>query len=243
MRYDSQTDLLWGTTAAGGPDDLGTAFYLPTSGGSAVVHLFTWRTGFWPWGINSWGYGTTYWGGRFYGEGNVFRFSGGNIKPHHTFCYNTKVNAGYYPMGDLAMQYVNGVRMMYGTTSEGGAGRQGTVYRLKNLGRSSWYISVLHSFSGSDGGAPSAGPVLDAAGNLYGTTKVGGTDPGRAGTVFKLTPGPRNKWTHTLLYSFTGGVDGGYPTSSVTIDAAGNLYGTTQNGGAYGQGVVYEIIP
>jgi len=70
----------------------------------------------------------------------------------------------------------------------------------------------------------------------------GGADPGLAGTVFKLTPAPKT-WTHTLLYSFTGGADGGEVTSGVVLDGAGNLYGITSSGGAYDKGVVYEITP
>ena len=245
VRYDSRTNMLWGATAdGGGPDDLGTVFWVPASGGYDVLYRFpSWKTGYWPWSINAWGFGATYWGG-WCGAGNVFQLYGDRLRPAYTFeCSPTKVDAGYYPMGDLAMQVVDGVRMMYGTNSAGGVGGEGTVYRLKNLRNGGWWISVLHSFSGADGGYPGAGPVLDAAGNLYGTTEYGGTDPGHAGTVFKLTPGSKNKWTHTLLYSFTGGADGGILTSGVIVDAAGNLYGTTQAGGAYGQGVVYEIIP
>jgi len=237
VRYDSGSGLVWGATAAGGgPDDLGTVFAVPTSGGSHALYPFkSWKQGYWPWGINAWGYGATYWGGN-NGWGNVFRLRGGRLRAAYTF---RGTDAGYYPMGDLAM----GGMWMYGTTSQGGSGGGGTVYGLKSLRNGGWKIYVLHSFSGSDGTAASAGPILDAAGNLYGTTSSGGTDPGYAGTVFKLTPGPKNKWAHTLLYSFTGGADGGKPMSSVTIDSAGNLYGTTYEGGAYGQGVVYEIVP
>jgi uncharacterized repeat protein (TIGR03803 family) len=82
--------------------------------------------------------------------------------------------------------------------------------------------------------------VLDTAGNLYGTTVAGGADPGYAGTVFKLTPGAKNKWTETVLYSFSGGNDGSEPYASVVLDNAGNLYGTTYQGGAYNQGVVHD---
>ncbi len=66
--------------------------------------------------------------------------------------------------------------------------------------------------------------------------------PSGGGTVFMLTPGP-STWPETVLYSFTGGADGGTVTSPVAFDNAGNLYGTTSNGGAYNQGVVFEVTP
>ena len=130
---------------------------------------------------------------------------------------------------------------MYGTTSEGGVGGHGTVYLLtaSQYLYDVWLTSVLHSFSGPDGANPSAGLVMDPAGNLYGTTVLGGA--GDSGTVFKLTPGAKNKWTHTLLYSFTGGADGDQIYSGVVLDSAGNLYGTAAGGGT--GGVVYEVTP
>jgi uncharacterized repeat protein (TIGR03803 family) len=96
---------------------------------------------------------------------------------------------------------------------------------------------VLYSFTGGDGSNPRASLIADAAGNLYGTTITGG-DSGR-GTVFQLTPsGALN-----VLYSFTGGSDGALPFAGVIADAAGNLYGTTIDGGAGGQGTVFQLDP
>jgi uncharacterized repeat protein (TIGR03803 family) len=88
----------------------------------------------------------------------------------------------------------------------------------------------LHSFTGGDGSRPGAGLIAYAAGNLYGTTITGGA--GDAGTVFQLTP----SGDLIILYSFTGGSDGALPFAGVIADAAGNLYGTTIDGGAGGQG-------
>ena len=85
---------------------------------------------------------------------------------------------------------------------------------------------------------------MDAAGNLYGATVFGGTaGPSPDGVVFKLTPGPKNKWTETVLYSFSGGVDGGGLYGTIISDAAGNLYGVGIDGGANGAGVVFEVTP
>jgi hypothetical protein len=87
-----------------------------------------------------------------------------------------------------------------------------------------------------------AGVILDAAGNLDGTTKSGGSGGslGPAGVVFKLAPNPDGTWTEHLLHSFTGGTDGDSPVAGVILDAVGNLYGTTRNGGI-GYGVVFEL--
>ncbi len=80
---------------------------------------------------------------------------------------------------------------------------------------------------------------MDAAGSLYGTTGGGAYNHG---SVFKLAPGSSG-WTYTDLYDFTGGADGGGPSSLLTWDASGNLWGTTGSGGAYGYGVIFEITP
>jgi uncharacterized repeat protein (TIGR03803 family) len=104
---------------------------------------------------------------------------------------------------------------------------------------------VIYAFPSTDSaGAESNGPlVADEAGNLYGTTRVGGTF--YKGTVFKLSrpvpPGAR--WTETVLYSFTGGRDGSQPLAGLIFDQAGNVYGTTSEGGAAGLGTVFELTP
>jgi uncharacterized repeat protein (TIGR03803 family) len=123
----------------------------------------------------------------------------------------------------------------YGVTEAGGANGYGTVFHVQSEG----FETVLHSFTGgSDGAYPVASLVADATvGNLYGTTEQGGAYG--FGVVFKLTPGG----TETVLYSFTGGSDGAYPVASLIRDKAGNLYGTTEEGGASGDGVVFKVTP
>jgi uncharacterized repeat protein (TIGR03803 family) len=235
---------LWGTTNNAG-SNYGTVFTFDLDGDTYGSGSFSGRNGQTILGgLNDWACGTTYWGGGS-GEGEVYCVTfPSHFKIIHSF--NTKDKAGYYPMGELFTATVNGVPTMYGTTTSGGAGGKGTVYALSQPGKT-WKRTALYSFSGPDGANPTEGPVQDAAGNLYGTTQSGGTSQGYAGTVFKLTPsvGPKNKviWTLTTLYNFTGGADGGGVTSGVILDSAGNLYGTTVSGGAYTQGVVYEIIP
>jgi len=123
---------------------------------------------------------------------------------------------------------------LYGTTIAGGTAGMGVVYKLDTTGQE----TVLYNFTGgADGGNPYAGVILDAAGNLYGTTYGGGAEG--AGVVYKLSPAGQE----TVLYTFTGGADGGYSEAGVILDTAGNLYGTTSGGGAAGVGVVFELNP
>ncbi len=128
----------------------------------------------------------------------------------------------------------------YGTTTLGGKYNLGTVFELSRATHGA-KETVLHSFAGgSDGGHPHAGLVLDAAGNLYGTTLNGGA--AAAGTVFELTPNGKD-WTETVLYTFTNGVDGGSPYASLLLTPEGKLVGTTSAGGASGHGTVFMLTP
>ena len=132
---------------------------------------------------------------------------------------------------------------LYGTTETGGAdGGGGTVFELTPAGDGSWAEKLLHSFGhqGVNGANPIAGPIMDSFGNLYGTTNSGGSDKG---VVFKLAPGPAGSWMETVLHTFAGGNDGDGPNSSLILDGAGNLYGTTYQGGSDGQigGTVFEV--
>src|ERR1017187_6084543 len=126
---------------------------------------------------------------------------------------------------------------LYGTTSWGGAANAGVVYKLNASGN----YTVLYSFTGgADGASPWAGVIPDSAGNLYGTTFFGGASG--AGVVYKLNASGQE----TVLYSFTGLADGCCPRAGVIRDSAGNLYGTTNRGGAlsgcvFGCGVVYKL--
>jgi uncharacterized repeat protein (TIGR03803 family) len=125
---------------------------------------------------------------------------------------------------------------LYGTTTAGGASGSGTVFRVSGTKE-----TVLYSFGAksNDGSTPEAGLAFDTAGNLYGTTTAGGLYGG--GTVFKLVPTQSGSWTESILYSFGNGSDGSTPVAGVTLDASGNLYGTTSTGGQYGYGRVYEL--
>ncbi len=237
---------LFGATKGGGAKGQGTVFSMNTSGGSFQFTSFTGKNGTQPLSaLTPGGYGTAYSGGG-NGQGIIYKLDPvkGIIRKHS---FTVTGVAGYAPMGDLLALNVGGVRTMYGTNSAGGVGGGGTVYRLTEIQPNSdlWRVSVLHSFSSSSGSeqgwAPMTGLTADAAGNLYGTTDNGGAG---CGTVYKLSPAKNNKWTHNVLYSFDASQsDGCQPTGGVVFDKAGNLYGTTQWGGDYSYGAVYEITP
>jgi uncharacterized repeat protein (TIGR03803 family) len=125
---------------------------------------------------------------------------------------------------------------LYGTTAFGGASGNGVVFKLDAASKE----TVLYTFTGgTDGGVPFAGLVWDQAGNLYGTTQLGGDVTCSCGTVFRLDP---TTGMETVLYRFTGyPADGAYPSAAVVRDKAGNLYGTTNGGGAYGDGIVFKL--
>ena len=133
---------------------------------------------------------------------------------------------------------------LYGTTMYGGANDYGTVYELSPGTKGKWTERILHSFRSfydfpKDGSIPSARIIFDKAGNIYGTTLLGGQYNG--GTVFELSPngkGYRNKF----LWEFSGG-DGDNPFTSLILDSAGHLYGTTYTGGPSRNGVAYEVNP
>jgi uncharacterized repeat protein (TIGR03803 family) len=120
----------------------------------------------------------------------------------------------------------------YGTTASGGASNAGTVFSFNAQSRQ---VTILHSFTGpSDGAQPNGGLITDSSGNLYGTTSYGGAY--NQGTLFEITAAG----AESVLYSFTGGIDGGVPQGSVLRNAAGDLYTTTYYGGANGFGAIMK---
>src|SRR5581483_633079 len=203
-----------------------------------VIHTFTRKgdDGASPYGgptLDSSGalYGTTYAGGAF-GAGNVYRL---RPTPSSSWEYTSLYNFngtfdGDGPaFGTLALY--NGA--LFGTTE--GGGYLGTAFKVWLPG-ASWRESVVHSFgNGKDGIEPIGGIVVDKAGNLYGTTLLGGFYGN--GTVYQITP----SGVESRIYSFRGGRDAVNPAAAVTLDADGNIYGTSSFGGAYGIGAVYRL--
>jgi uncharacterized repeat protein (TIGR03803 family) len=233
------TGNLYGTAVSGGDSGNGVVFRITGNGREVVLHSFAGGSdGAAPNGgviMDSNGalFGTTTAGGAA-GAGTVFRAKGGMEKVLYSFAGGTD---GADPQAGLTMDAAGN---LYGTTAAGGTSGNGTVFELvapvKKNG--AWKEVVLYSFgTGTDGAAPLAGVTFDAAGNLYGTTSVGG-DAG-FGTIFKLAPGP--VWTETVLHSFQNADDGAYPYAGFVADAAGNLYGAATQGGTNGGGTVFKL--
>jgi uncharacterized repeat protein (TIGR03803 family) len=139
---------------------------------------------------------------------------------------------------------------LYGTTQQTGAGDCmtsagcGTVFELSPLPDGKWTEHIIHRFpreGTGDGISPYGGLVFDSAGNLWGTTTVGGA--ASSGTVFEMTPKAGGGWDEHVAFSFSGDSTGWYPYAGLTIDPAGNLYGTAYYGGLSDGGVVFKMTP
>jgi uncharacterized repeat protein (TIGR03803 family) len=246
---------------------------------------------------------------------SIFPASAGTFQDIHVFCAK-----GTCADGEAANDLVaDRAGNLYGTAYAGGANTWGTIFQLSPTGGKKWTFKVLHSFchvsNCTDGGAPTAPPIMDVSGNLYGTTTVGGRGEGVVyeliqspttkiwkekvlytfcpkancadgsiphtaltyagavsgalydgmsplygtvssgsangtykGAVFELSPGKGGKWSEQILYSFCANskcTDGATPTDfgALVLDGSGNLFGTTKNGGAAGQGVAFELSP
>jgi uncharacterized repeat protein (TIGR03803 family) len=219
---------LYGTTINGGAYGLGIVFKVDPTGKETVLYSFA--------GSSDGGY--PYAGlirdakGNLYGTtlfNSVFRIDPtGNLIVLYNFAGSPD---GSLPEAGLIRDSAGN---LYGTTYSGGTGNNGTVFKINAQGQE----IVLYSFSGgTDGARPRhSSLVRDSAGNLYGTTWLGGSSG--FGVVFKLDP----SGTETVLHSFSGS-DGKIPYGTLVLDKSGNIYGTTYEGGAYGGGVVFKIAP
>jgi uncharacterized repeat protein (TIGR03803 family) len=240
----------YGTTDNGGSANLGAVFELKKDGSETLLHSFVG-------GSDGSGlmfgllrdargnlYGSTFLGGNTNncalgpnGCGTIFKIAKNGKE---TILHAFSGPDGSYPTSGLIADAQGN---LYGTTGLDGASGWGNVFKLAPDGT----VTPLYSFTnGSDGGEPGGGLAMDSAGNLYGTTETGGDascgQGSGCGTAFKLAP----NGTETTLYAFKGGSDGQDPIAGVTLDAAGNIYGTTGAGGGgtqcqQGCGTVYEI--
>ncbi len=197
-------------------------------------------------------YGTTEQGGPNgpHGYGTAFKLThhqGGWIfTPLYAF------GGGQDGSGPAARVIIGPDGSLYGTTRSGGGtgcggNGCGTVFNLRPPPSTSasilggWMETVLYRFTGgNDGSVPAGDLVFDQSGNLYGTASAGGSSG--KGVVYELTPSNGN-WAESVLWTFTGGSDGGQPTGGVIFDSAGNLYGAAQLGGASGYGSVFRLAP
>ena len=248
---------VYGTTSYGGSSDFGIVFKLSFHGWKeSILHTFT---GGVDGGVPSASlvmdasgnlYGTTYSGGNLNdcpktaGCGVVFELSPSNGVWKETILHTfTGGVDGANPLSSLVLDE-NG--NLYGATYTAGdlsacsGAGCGTVFELSHNSQG-WKTTVIRSFGGgADGANPAAGLVFDSAGRLYGTTEQGGI--GNHGTVFELSPSS-GAWNLTLLHAFTAHPDGADPIGGLIFDTAGNLYGTTVDGGVDGSGAVFEITP
>jgi uncharacterized repeat protein (TIGR03803 family) len=247
--------ILYGTTYWQGADDLGTVFNLRPATqahrtalegwSETVLHSFAGGAdGVYPYSnlvFDQAGnlYGTTVTSGPYEGgPGVVFQLTPnglGGWTDNVIYSFNGG-NDGQNPFAGVVFDRQGN---LYGTTWAGGTPNCryqpgcGTVFQLTPSGNG-WKENVLYRFqNASDGANPAGGLIVDASGNLYGTTT--------AGTVFELSPSSGN-WNFTLLYSW-GNIAYGGPYGDLAMDQAGNLYGTTQQAGPYGYGSVFKLTP
>jgi hypothetical protein len=257
---------IYGTTSVGGTYSTGTVFQLiPQSNGhwtEKLLHQFGNATdGQYPSGGVIFGtdgnlYGTTSYGG-FYASNGSHGGTVFELIPQSNGTWKEKIlhNFGNSTDGNQPANLISfdGSGNLYGITQTGGAYNLGTAYQLVPQPDGSWKENILHNFgNGTDGYYPN-GVTLDSAGNLYGTTESGGIYAetcayNKGGTLFELLPSSSGAWTEQSLHSFCQGTDGAQPFAGVTLDSAGNLYGTTYNGGLYYGpfiygGAVYKFAP
>jgi uncharacterized repeat protein (TIGR03803 family) len=255
---DAQGNL-YGTTDEGGLSDGGVVFELsPTASGWTETVLYSFcavsgcADGGRPTGLvfDSLGnlYGVTGGGGA-HGYGTVYQLtpsSGGEWQ--ETVLHTFSGPDGASPNGTLIFDSSGNLS---GTTLGGGEHGSGTVFQLTSVS-GTWKETLIYSFCAAanctDGSSPQGGVILDQSGSLYGATRSGGDSTCYngynygCGVVFRLS-GAGSKWRETVLHAFASNNEGIAPQAGVTFDASGNLFGTTYGGGAFGYGVVFELIP
>lgn len=222
----------YGTTYLGGTYGDGTIFRISTLGSLQTLVSFNGENGELPvagliQGADGNLYGTTLEGGA-YGDGTIFKMTTGGA-------LTTLVSFNDANGADPSSVLVQGTDgNLYGTTEIGGTNGLGTIFKVSTSGA----FTSLYSFTGAtDGAEPIPGLIQSTDGNFYGVTIDGGN--GGYGTLFQVTPsGALN-----VYYSFTNGLDGGNPWGGLMQASDGNIYGTTEEGGTYGNGTVFRIAP
>ena len=227
---------LYGLTQQGGANNVGSVFQITSGGLFATLYSFTSNAS--PasliQGSDGNLYGTTQYGGG--GYGTVFKLTtGGVFTTLVSFTGNSGSFVGDQPAASI-MQGLDG--SLYGTTLRGGTGGSGTIFKVSTTGTFSSLVSFTDTTGSYPGSTPQTKLAQSSDGTLYGTTTYGGT--GGYGTIFKITPAG----SFTSLGSFSntaGSLPGEYPVSDLLLANDGNLYGTTEYGGANGGGTVYKV--
>ena len=244
---DAQGDI-YGTAYAAGKFGGGVVFKKPASGFATILHNFS--TGsYGTKGANPAGlvrdaagnlYGTTAFGGDMScdppsGCGTVFKLDSRN---RLTVLHRFTQSDGLVPNADLLLDTGGN---LYGTTILGGGANLGTIFKIDTA---TGHLTVLKSFPNQFGG-PTGSIAMDAHGNIYGTASYGGVSECQCGVVFQLQADPSGLID---IFDFTN-ANGATPYGGVSMDAAGNLYGTTSAGGniscaaGHGCGVVFKVVP
>lgn len=251
VTLDSQGNL-YGTAVTGGSGSCdggcGVVFRLTNAAGSwsqSVIHSFTGgNDGSGPGSGLTFDrrgnlYGMTPTGGA-YGLGVVYELKPGpsgkwELQVLHAFTGGVDGSSG--SAGRLILDRAGN---LYGVTTVGGANGEGVAFELSPAKSGMWHLIPLYAFKDQpDGALPYGGLHFDRLGNLYGTTYYAGAND--VGTVYQLTPA-NGTWTESVLYSFKGGSDGSSPISNLVADVAGNLYGTTSDGGSgCACGVIFKL--
>jgi uncharacterized repeat protein (TIGR03803 family) len=233
---------MYGTATAGGTSNNGVVLKFTGSGETVLYNFAGGSDGASPQGVLIFDlgdlFGTTYYGGTS-GNGTVFGVTtAGKEEVIYSFAGGSD---GANPQAGLAKDSAGN---LYGTTRDGGAANNGVVFKLTRPKKSGqpWIEQVLYSFGAApDGATPVAGVTFDKAGNLYGTTSVGGTYG--YGTIFELSPSG-STWKETILHEFENGTDGGVPYAGLVADKAGNFFGAaTEGDGGSAGGTVFELTP
>jgi uncharacterized repeat protein (TIGR03803 family) len=185
-------------------------------------------------------YGSTFWG-------EIYQYSPGapgSWSAKRIYLFDGESGNGPSPL------VIDAEGNLFGSYASGGTHGMGYVFQLTRGAGGAWSMTHVHDFAGTDGQVTAennaytlvGGLVIDSAGNLYGTAGQGGSSQkcsGGCGVVFELTKSSGN-WVEKILHSFNG-TDGINPDATLLIDDAGNLYGTTTDGGAHGFGAVFKL--
>jgi uncharacterized repeat protein (TIGR03803 family) len=225
------SDNLYGTTTFGGANQLGSVFKISKGGTETTVYSFTGGTN----GQEPNGGLVRDSAGNFYGAAAGGAFGYGTIfkvtpAGSESVLYSFRNGTDGFGPGSLVRDSSGN---LYGAANGGGVSNSGTVFRLSPGG----VLTVLYSFTGinGDGANPNSGLARDRAGNLFGTTSSRGAS--NSGILFKVD----RMGNETVLHSFSGGADGGYPNGNVILDSSGNIYGTAEAGGAFGVGIIFKV--